>query len=59
LPEDEQDRAAQALIAFARERSEYSFDAEQIAGIRHAVEQADRGAFASDASVRGIFGRAL
>src|SRR5262245_22018147 len=33
LPEDEQDRTAQALIAFARERHEYSFDDAQIAGI--------------------------
>jgi hypothetical protein len=35
LPEDEQDRAAQALLAFARERHEYSFDDEQIVGIHH------------------------
>jgi hypothetical protein len=25
LPEDEQDRAAKALLAFARERAEYGF----------------------------------
>ena len=59
LPEDEQDRAAQALIAFARERADYTFDEKQIAGIHHAMEQADRGEFASDAVVRGIFGRSL
>jgi hypothetical protein len=57
LPEDEQDRAAQALIAFARERADFRFDAEQIAGIHHAMGQADRGEFASDAAVREIFGR--
>ena len=57
LPEDEQNRAAQALIAFARDRHEYSFDDEQIAGIHHAMQQADRGEFASDTVVRGIFGR--
>jgi hypothetical protein len=59
LPKDEQDRAAQALIAFARERSDYTFDAEQIAGIHHAMDQADRGEFASDSQVREIFGRSL
>ena len=59
LPEDEQDRAAQALLAFARERADYSFDDEQIAGIHHAMEQADRGEFASDAAMREIFGRTL
>jgi hypothetical protein len=59
LPEDEQDRAAQALLAFARERHDYNFDDEQIAGIHHAMQQADRGEFASDAVVRGIFGRSL
>ena len=59
LPEDEQDRAAQALLAFARERVDYSFDDVQVAGIHHAMDQADRGQFASDATVRGIFGRSL
>jgi hypothetical protein len=59
LPEDEQDRAAQALLAFTRERHEYSFDDEQIAGIHHAMQQADRGEFASDAVVKGIFGHSL
>jgi hypothetical protein len=59
LPEDEQDRAAQALIAFARERADYTFNDEQIAGIHHAVGQADRGEFVSDAEVRKIFSRSL
>jgi len=59
LPEDEQDRAAQALIAFARERADYTFNDEQIAGIHHAMGQADRGEYASDAVVRGIFGHSL
>jgi len=35
LPEDEQDRAAHVLLAFTRERSEYTLDAEQLAGIDH------------------------
>jgi hypothetical protein len=59
LPEDEQDRAAQALLAFTRERHDYSFDDEQIAGIHHAMDQADRGQFASDAAMRDTFGRTL
>ena len=59
LPEDDQDRAAHALLAFARERHEYSFDDDQIAGIHHAMGQADRGEFASNASVTKIFGHTL
>jgi hypothetical protein len=59
LPEGEQDRVAQALLAFARERADYDFDADQIAGIHHAMGQADRGEFASNAEVRGIFGSGL
>jgi hypothetical protein len=35
LPEDEQDRAAQALFAFVRELNDYSFDDDQITGIDH------------------------
>ena len=54
LPEEEQDRAAQALLAFARERHDYTLDDVQVAGIHHAMGQADRGEFASDAEVRGI-----
>jgi hypothetical protein len=59
LPAREQDQAAKALLAFARERNDYSFDDEQIAGIHHAMGQAHRGDFASDAAVREIFGRSL
>ena len=59
LPEDDQDRAAHALLAFARERHDYSFTADQVDGIHHAMQQADRGEFASDAAMREIFGRAL
>jgi hypothetical protein len=59
LSEDEQDRAAHALLAFARDRHEYQLDGTQIAGIHHAMGQADRGEFASDASITDIFGRSL
>ena len=59
LPEDEQNRAAQALLAFTRERADYTFGDEQIAGIHHAMGQADRGEFASDVATSEIFGRSL
>ena len=41
LPEDEQDRAAEVLLAFAQERGDYTFDDDQIEGIRHAIVRAD------------------
>ena len=59
LPEGEQNRAAAALLAFARDRRDYTFNPEQIEGIRHAVGQADKGTFASDARLKKIFGRSL
>ena len=59
LPEDEQDRAAEVLLAFAHDRRDYTLDAEQITGIRHAMGQADKGQFASEKRLRKIFGRAL
>ena len=59
LPDDEQDRAAEALLAFAQDRGDYTFDAERIEGIRHAIVQADNGKFASAERLRKIFGRAL
>ena len=59
LPEVEQDRAAQVLFAFTRELNNYDFDAAQLAGIDHAMGQADRGDFASDKRVNGIFDRPL
>jgi hypothetical protein len=59
LPEDEQDRAAAALLAFTRDRGDYTLSSEQIEGIRHAMDQADKGEFASDKRLRRIFGRSL
>jgi hypothetical protein len=59
LPEDEQDRAAEVILAFAHDRRDYTIDAEQIEGIRHAMIQADKGQFASGKQLRKIFGRAL
>ncbi len=57
LPDEEQNRAAEVLLAFAREHRTYSLSDEQIAGVEHAMGQADAGAFASDKRLRGIFGR--
>jgi hypothetical protein len=45
------------LSQLLRERHDYSFDKEQIAGIHHAVGQADRGEFAGNASITESFGR--
>jgi hypothetical protein len=59
LPEDEQDRAAEVLMALAKERRAYSFTVEQIEGIEHARVQADQAKFASDKRLRKIFGRTL
>jgi hypothetical protein len=59
LPEDEQDRAAAALLAFTRDREDYTLSVEQIEGIQNAMGQADRGEFASDKRLRKIFGRSL
>ena len=59
LPEEEQNRAAQAMIAFASEQRTYVLNEQQIAGIYHAIDQADRGEFASDDEVKEIFGNDL
>jgi hypothetical protein len=59
LPIEEQDRAAEVLLAFARDRRAYSFAGEQIEGIRHAMAQADRGEYASKQRLRTIFGSDL
>jgi len=59
LPEDEQDRAAAALLSFTRDRQDYTLTVEHIEGIQHAMGQADRGEFASDKRLRKIFGRSL
>lgn len=59
LPEEDQERAANALMAFADERTSYTLSDEQIAGIDHAIAQAARGEFASDAEVSRILGETL
>lgn len=59
LPDDEQERAANVLMAFAEDRSTYTLDDDQLAGIDHAMMQADHGAFASDAEIINMFGKRL
>jgi hypothetical protein len=59
LPEDEQERAAGVLIAFAQDRTSYKLTDEQIVGIDHAMRQADRGELARDDEIVALFGERL
>ena len=61
LPEDDQERAASALLAFADERSsfDYTFTDEQFAGIEHAMSQVANGELASDDEVAKVLGQPL
>jgi hypothetical protein len=59
LPEEEQDRAAEILLAFAQDHRDYVLDADQITGIEHAMMQADNGQFASRDRLRKIFSAPL
>ena len=53
LPESEQDRVAEAILALTREESNYTLSAQQIEGIKHAMAQADRGEFADAQKIAG------
>ena len=59
LPEEEQNRAAEVLLALTRKRRAYTFTPKQIAGIKHAIKQSGAGIFANEKRVRKIFGRSL
>ena len=59
LPESEQERAANALIAFADEQASYSLSDQQVAGIEHAIAQADNGELASDDDIAALLGQPL
>ena len=62
LPEDTQNLAADALLMvvdYVNDDSHYRLTDEQVAGVHHAMGQADRGEFATDAEVKEIFGRSL
>jgi hypothetical protein len=61
-PEETQNMAADALlmvIDHANDDAHYRLTEEQIAGVHHAMAQADRGEFATDAELKEIFGQAL
>ena len=62
LPEETQNMAADALymvIDYVNDDTHYRLTKEQIAGVRHAMGQADRGEFATDVELKEIFGRSL
>jgi predicted transcriptional regulator len=62
LPEETQNLAADALLMvvdYVNDDSHYRLTDEQIAGVHHAMGQADRGEFATDVEVKEIFGRSL
>ena len=62
LPEETQNLAADALLMvvdYVNDDAHYRLTNEQVAGVRHAMGQADRGEFATDAELKEIFGRAL
>ncbi len=62
LPEDTQNMAADALymvIDHVSDDGHYHLTEEQVAGVRHAMGQADRGEFAVDKELKEIFGRSL
>lgn len=57
LPEEEQDRAAEILIAFTSESVPYVFTHKQIAGVEQAMDEADNGRFASNEQVGDFFAK--
>ena len=62
LPEETQNMAADALlmvIDYVNDDAHYRLTDEQIAGVHHAMAQADRGEFATEAELKEIFGRSL
>jgi hypothetical protein len=62
LPEETQNMAADALfmvIEHVNEEAHYRLNDEQIAGVHHAMGQADRGQFATEAELKDIFGRSV
>ena len=62
LPEETQNMAADALlmvIDYVNDGAHSRLTDEQIAGVHHAMGQADRGEFATEAEIKEIFGRSL
>jgi len=62
LPEETQNMAADALlmvIDYVNDDTHYRLTDEQVAGVHHAMCQADRREFATEAELKEIFGRSL
>lgn len=62
LPEETQNLAADALymvIDRVSEEGHYRLTEEQVAGVHHAIGQADRGEFAGDKELKEILGRSV
>jgi len=51
LPADRQDMAGELLLTLAASQPQYSLTAEQVGDLKFALEEADRGDFASEADV--------
>jgi hypothetical protein len=48
LPADRQDMAGELLLSIAKNEPQYRLSAEQIEDLKHAIEEAARGEFATD-----------
>ena len=60
LPADRQDMAGELLLTLAASAPQYQLTAEQLEDLKLAIEQADRGEFASDQEIAATwkkFGR--
>ncbi len=51
LPADRQDMAGELLLSLAKSESQYRLTAEQLADVKLAIAEADRGEFATDAEM--------
>ncbi len=48
LPADRQDMAGELLLSFAKSEAQYRLTSEQLADVKLAMAEADRGEFATD-----------
>jgi len=56
LPIDRQDMIGELLLCMVQDGGRYHFTAEQVAGIKEAQAQTERGEFASEAKIKEVFG---
>ena len=59
LPDEEQDRAAEVLLALLKRERRYTLTPDQIGGVEIAITSADQGEFANVKEINSVFGRAL